>query len=37
MLSNGFKKDGSRYRVSETFNGTLIQAIERKKEMKREL
>lgn len=37
MLSNGFKKDGSRCRVSETFDGNLVQAIERKKEMKKEL
>ena len=27
MISNGFKKDGSRFRVSETFDGSLIQAI----------
>ncbi len=37
MISNGFKCDGSRDRVSETFNGTLIQAINRKKEMKLEI
>lgn len=37
VISNGFKTDGSRDRVSETFNGTLIGAINRKKEIKKEL
>lgn len=37
IISNGFKIDGSRDRVSETFNGTLIQAINRKKEIKLEI
>ncbi len=37
VLSNGFNKDGSRNRISETFNGTLLQTIERKYEIKKEL
>ena len=37
VVSNGFKRDGSRDRISETFYGTLLQAIERKKEIKKEL
>lgn len=37
VISNGFKKDGSRHRISETFNGTLLQAIARKKDMKQEI
>lgn len=34
VISNGFKRDGSRDRYTETFNGTLLQAIARKKELK---
>ena len=34
FISNGFKKDGSRNRITETFNGTLLEAIARKKAIK---
>lgn len=37
VISNGFKKDGSRDRISETFDGTLIETINRKKEIKLEV
>ncbi len=37
IISNGFKKDGSRDRVTETFDGTLVDCIERKKEIKQNL
>jgi len=31
FVSNGFKRDGSRDRITETFNGSLVDAIARKK------
>jgi len=34
VISKGFKRDGSRDRYSETYEGTLLKAIERKKELK---
>lgn len=37
VISNGFKKDGSRDRYTETFDGTLLQAIERKKEIRKDI
>lgn len=37
FISNGFKKDGSRNRITETFNGTLLEAIARKKAIKEEI
>ncbi len=37
VISNGFKKDGSRDRITETFDGTLLETIERKKEIKKNL
>lgn len=37
FISNGFKRDGTRDRITETFNGTLFEAIERKKAIKEEL
>lgn len=37
VISNGFKKDGSRDRITETFDGSLLDAINRKKEIKNEL
>ena len=36
FISNGFKRDGTRDRITETFNGTLFDAIERKKTIKEE-
>ena len=37
VVSNGLKSDGSRDRFSETYTGTLIGAIERKKQLKNDL
>lgn len=37
VVSNGFNKDGSRNRITETFNGSLLEAIQRKKEIKQEI
>ena len=37
VISNGFKTDGSRDRITETYNGTLIQTIQRKKDIKKEI
>lgn len=37
VVSNGMKNDGSRDRYSETFEGNLIGAIERKKQIKNDL
>lgn len=36
-ISNGFKTNGERNRITETFNGTLIEAIQRKKDIKQEI
>lgn len=33
MISNGFKRDGSRNRISETYNGTLSGCIKRKQQL----
>ena len=37
VISNGFKKNGERDRISETFNGTISQAIQRKYEIKKDI
>lgn len=37
VISNGMKQDGNRDRYTETFDGTLVGAIERKKQIKTDL
>lgn len=37
IISNGYKKDGTRDRITETYNGTLLGAIERKNTIKEDL
>ena len=37
VISNGMKRDGSRDRISETIEGSLLDAVERKKQIKKDL
>ena len=37
VVSNGMKRDGSRDRISETIEGSLLDAVERKKQIKKDL